>query len=237
VEDLTASHALLSLDGFKAWEIAKELFGADVLGLPYLSIEVYPFQSQSVRLFRAGKTSEFGYLLLVPQAVAPALFDALAQSVEKRGGRLCGVDVHDDLRLEGRFLNIHAEGLRVRDPLVLGLQWMIDFDKEKFRGSEAIKRRRSQGLQKKIVGVAAAADCHQLFTGARIYHEGQAVAEVVANCHSFILGQRLGLAVFPVKLAYSGLSFHLAAADGPLVRTVSMPPIMSKSLTVKLDEM
>ncbi len=40
-EDLTDSHALLSLDGFKAWEVAKEVFGVDVLGLPYLSVEVY----------------------------------------------------------------------------------------------------------------------------------------------------------------------------------------------------
>jgi glycine cleavage system aminomethyltransferase T len=236
VEDLTASHVLLSLDGFKAWEIAKEIFGADVLGLPYLSIEVYPFQGQSVRLFRAGKTSEFGYLLLVPQAVAPALFDTLAQAVEKRGGRLCGVDVHDDLRLEGRFFNIHAEGLRVGDPLVLGLQWMIDFDKENFRGSEAIKRRRAQGLQKKIVGVAAERGCNQLVTGAQVFHDGRAVAEVVADCHSFVLDQQLGLAVFPMELAYSGLSFRLAAANGPTVRTISMPPIMPKSLTVKLDE-
>lgn len=237
VEDLTASHVLLSLDGFKAWEIVKEIFGADVLGLPYLSIEVYPFQDQSVRLFRSGKTSEFGYLLLAPQAVAPALFDTLAEAVDKRGGRLCGLDVHDDLRLEGRFFNIQAEGLRLRDPLVLGLQWMIDFDKEKFRGSEAIKRRRAAGLQKKIVGVAAAADSHQLITGARICHEGRAVAEVAADCHSFVLGQRLGLALFPVELAYSGLLFHLSVADGPPVRTISMPPIMPKSLTVKLDEM
>ena len=237
VEDLTASHVLLSLDGFKAWEIAKEIFGADVLGLPYLSIEVYPFQGQPVRLFRAGKTSEFGYLLLAPQAVAPALFETLAQAVHQRGGRLCGVDVHDDLRLEGRFFNIHAEGLRVRDPLVLGLQWMIDFDKEKFRGSEAIKGRRAQGLQKKIVGVAAERNCSQLVTGTPIFHDGRAVAEVAADCISFVLDQRLGLAVFPTELAYSGLSFHLASADGPPVRTISMPPIVPKSLTVKLDEM
>ena len=237
VEDLTASHVVLSLDGFKAWEVAKEIFGADVLGLPYLAIESYPFQGQTVRLFRAGKTSEFGYLLLVPVAAAPALFDTLAEAVEKRGGRLCGVDVHDDLRLEGRFFNIHAEGLRVRDPLVLGLQWMIDFDKDKFRGSEAIKRRRAQGLQQKIIGVAAERGCDQLVTGAQLFHAGQAVGEVVADCHSFVLEQRLGLAVFPVELAYSGLSFRLAAADGPTVRTISMPPIMPKSLTVKLDEM
>jgi glycine cleavage system aminomethyltransferase T len=125
----------------------------------------------------------------------------------------------------------------VRDPLVLGLQWMIDFDKDKFRGSEAIKRRRAQGLQKKIVGVAAEHGCNQLVTGVQIFHDGRAVAEVAADCYSFVLQQRLGLAVFPVELAYSGLSFHLAAADGPSVRTISMPPIMPKSLTVKIDEM
>ncbi len=236
-EDLTDSHALLSVDGFKAWEVVKEVFGADVLGLPYLSVEVYPFQGASVRLIRAGKTSEFGYLMLAPQSVAAALFGVLQAAVAKRGGCLCGVDVHDDLRLEGRFFNIQAEGLRVRDPLVLGLQWMIDMDKEKFNGHEAIHQRRAKGLRRKIVGVAAEPDCDALVTGSCIFHAGQPEGEVVADCHSFVLNRRLALAVLPVELAYSGLSFHLGAADGPTVRTVSMPPIMPKSLTVKLDEM
>jgi glycine cleavage system aminomethyltransferase T len=237
VEDLTANHALFSLDGFRAWEVAKEVFGADVLGLPYLSIEVYPFGGQSVRLFRSGKTSEFGYLVLAPQAIAAELFDTLAKAVAQREGRLCGVDIHDDLRLEGRFFNLHAEGQRVRDPLALGLQWMIDFDKESFIGSEAIKARRAAGLKQKIVGVAAEPGGEALQTGARIVHEGQPVAEVVASCHSYVLNQRLGLALFPNELAYSGLSFLLGASDGPIVRTISMPPIMPRSLKVKLDEM
>jgi aminomethyltransferase len=237
LEDLTDSHALLSVDGFKAWDVVREIFGADVLGLPYLSIEVYPFEGAPVRLLRAGKTSEFGYLLLAPQSVAPALFEALRAAVLKRDGCLCGVDAHDDLRLEGRFPNIQAEGLRVRDPLVLGLQWMIDLDKEKFRGRDAIHARRAGGLRRKIVGLAAEPGNDALVTGARIFHAGQPVGEVVADCHSFVLNQRLALAVFPVQLAYSGLSFRLGAAGGPVVKTISMPPIMPRSLTVKLDEM
>ena len=47
----------------------------------------------------------------------------------------------------------------------------------------------------------------------------------------------LGLALFPIELAYSGLSFQLGAAGGPAITTISMPPIMPKSLGVKLDEM
>jgi aminomethyltransferase len=234
-QDLGPNHALLSLDGFKAWEVAKKLFGADVLGLPYLSIENYTFEGQPIRLFRSGKTSEFGYLLLAPAAVAPSLFATCKTEAVQRGGRLCGVDVHDDLRLDGRFFNIHSEGRRVRDPLVLGLQWMIDFDKEKFAGSAAIHRRRADGLRQKIIGLAAESG-GSLADGTKVYHARQAVAEVVAGCFSYSLNQSVGLAVFPIDLAYAGLTFQLGDPNGSVAHSISMPPIMPKSLTVKLDE-
>ena len=237
VEDLNANHVVLSLDGFKSWEVVKKVFGPDVLGLPYLSIENYTFEGEPVRFLRAGKTSEFGYLLIAPVKVAPSLFDILNSEIQQRGGRLCGVDAHDNLRLEGRFFNIHAEGLRVRDPLPLGLQWMIDFDKENFSGCAAIKQRRAGGLKKKIVGIEAAPGCDALKDGARIFHEDREVAEIVASGRSFVLNQPLALALFPVELAYSGLPFRLGAPEGPVVKSISMPPIMPKSLTVKLDEM
>jgi hypothetical protein len=70
MEDLSETHAVLGLDGYRAWAVVKEVFGSDVLGLPYLSVETCPFAGESVRLFRAGKTSEFGYLVLVPRAKA-----------------------------------------------------------------------------------------------------------------------------------------------------------------------
>jgi aminomethyltransferase len=236
-KDLSADHAVLSLDGFKAWEVAKKLFGPDVVGLPYLSIENCAFEGESIRLLRAGKTSEFGYLLMAPVTVAPRLFDTLRTEVEQRGGRLCGVDAHDALRLEGRFFNIFSEGRRVRDPLPLGLQWMIDFEKERFVGCDAIKRRRADGVKTKIVGIAAEPGCSLLKDGARLFHEGRVVAEVVADCVSSVLNRPLALALFPVELAFSGLEFRLGSAAGPVVRSISMPPIMPKSLTVKLDEM
>ncbi len=236
-EELTSSHVLLSLDGYRAWEVVKRQFGPDVLGLPYLSIENYTFDGSPVRLFRAGKTSEFGYLILAPQSVAVALFDTLKTEVEQCEGRLCGVDIHDELRLEGRFFNIHQEGLRVRDPLPLGLQWMVDLEKDNFTGVAALKQRRAAGLKQKIVGVAAETDCQSLKAGAQVFHEGKPVAEVVAHCFSHVLNRPLGLALFPIELAYSGLSFQLGAAGGPAITTISMPPIMPKSLGVKLDEM
>ena len=235
--DLSTTHALLSVDGYKAWTVAKDLFGPDVLGLPYLSIERYDFKGSAVSLFRAGKTSEFGYMFMVPVEKAGELFDACIDSAKKVGGGLCGVKIHDDLRLEGRFFNIFAEGAIVKDPLQLGLQWMIDFNKDKFAGREAILSRRAAGLSHKIIGISAAAGAAELKKGSPIYNGPDKVAEVIASCFSYVLNRSIGLALFPVSIAYAGLSFCLGSAGGSPLETISMPPIMPKSLTVKLDEM
>jgi len=235
--DLSGDHAILSLDGFRSWEIVRKLFGADVVGLPYLSIENYQYAGKPIRFIRAGKTSEFGYLLMVPLNIADQLFAELRAEVTAMGGRLAGADAHDALRLEGRFFNIFREGEKVGDPLPLGLQWMIDFEKEKFLGRDAIHNRRNAGLNQKVIGLTADAGCKALKTGAKIYHAGESVGEVVTDGLSYVLNQPLGLGIFPVVLAYSGLQFRLGSPEGELVRSISMPPIMPKSLSVKLDEM
>jgi aminomethyltransferase len=235
--DLSESHALLSVDGYKAWAVVKGLFGADVLGLPYLSVERYDFQGEPLALFRAGKTSEFGYYLLAPASKAAPLFDACLAIAAENGGGLCGVEIHNDLRLEGRFFNIFAEGAAVRDPLVLGLQWMIDFGKAEFLGSKAIFAHRAATLSHKIIGICTESGAKELVKGTPIYSGSAQVSEVVASCYSYLLRVYVGLAVFPVDIAFAGLQFCLGSERGPAIHTISMPPIMPKSLTVKLDEL
>ncbi len=237
LEDLSENHVMLGIDGYKAWAVVKDLFGADIVGLPYLSIERFSFDGENVRLFRAGKTSEFGYLIMAPAKCAESLFLKCKELAEKYGGGLCGLNIHNDLRLEGRFFNIFAEGLKVRDPLPLGLQWMVDLDKEKFLGRDAILKRRSAGLTQKIIGISLEPGTGELKPETPIYIGSEKVSEVVASCFSYGLNRFIGLALFPVAIAYSGLSFNLGAKNGPVVKTISMPPIMPKSLSVKLDEM
>jgi glycine cleavage system aminomethyltransferase T len=92
-------------------------------------------------------------------------------------------------------------------------------------------------LTRKIIGLAADSDCEVFQDGAPVYHGDQRVAELVATCPSYVSNQRVGLASFPVALAYAGLTFQVGTPAGPPVRSISMPPIMPKSLSVKLDEM
>ena len=236
-EDVTERLVALGIDGVKAWAVVKDLFGADILGLPYLSIERYMFESETVHIVRAGKTSEFGYLIIAPVSCAARICDSILELAAKHGGGICGVDIHNDLRLEGRFFNIFAEGSVIGDPLSLGLQWMVDFGKGKFVGSEAVFSRRAAGLTQKIIGVQVEKNGKVLSVGDAIFDDRGKIAEIAASCFSPLLGCCIGLALFPVSVAFAGLTFRLGSIDGPPIRTISMPPIMPKSLQVKLDEM
>ena len=234
-EELSGSYALFGVDGFHAWAVVKELFGADVLGLPYMSIETYEVDGIEVKLFRAGKTSEFGYLLMVEAASAEALWLKLEAAGEGFEIKPVGFDAHMTLRLDGRFFNIHKEGAAVKDPLPLGLQWMADFEGDDYRGKESFMARREAGLSQKIVGLVSEGAEAPLAEGDKVLHRGTEIGTVVAAVYSPVLSTRIGLALLDVDYAYAGLDF--VDANGRKLSTVSLPPFTAKSLTVRLDEM
>jgi len=237
LENISDSYALIGIDGFQSWKLAKDLFTSDVLGLPYLSIETYEYNGKEMQVFRSGKTSEFGYLCLLPVEDALDFTRDCGEKIEKYEGGLCGVDIHNILRLEGRFFNIFAEGLIVKDPLPLGLQWMIDFDKEEFKGSDAILQRRDEGYTRKIVGIKIPGTCDAFKAETSLFDGSENVGTIITTCYSPLLDAMVGLALLPKDIAYSGIQLNLGEENGMVVDTISMPPIMPKSLTVKLDEM
>ncbi len=237
LKNVSDTHVVLSIDGYKSWSVAKDLFGTDVLGLPYLSIEMYPFEDQEVCLFRSGKTSEFGYLIMAENGVGEKLYDTLLEKAKEYNGGLCGVNIHNDLRLEGRFFNIFAEGKTVKDPLALGLQWMIDFDKDNFIGSEAILAKRDAGIKKKIIGLKGDKNLNKFTSCENLYDGDTKVGVMQTVCFSPVLDAKVGLALIDIDYAFAGLEFSIGEAGGETVESISMPPIIPKSLSLRLDEM
>jgi aminomethyltransferase len=235
LEDLSESHALFGVDGFNAWGVVRDLLGSDILGLPYMSIETYKVDGIEVKLFRAGKTSEFGYLLMTDASCAANLWRKIESVGEKWGLKPVGFDTHMALRLDGRFFNIHREGVSVRDPLPLGLQWMMDLEGEDYRGKDALMKRRETGVTRKIIGVMTEGKDRPLKVGDEIFYQKTPIAKTAAAVYSPVLSTYVGLALFDMEYAYAGLAFE--GADGRAITTISMPPFTAKSLTVRLDEL
>lgn len=232
-EDIAEKFVLLSVDGPEAWKVARDIFGGDILNLPFMSAEKYDFEGSGVYLLRAGRTGEYGYQFLAPNAAAERLADALLASLAKVGGTVCGFDAHKTARLEGNFFDVYEEGARVGCPIELGLQWMADFEKESFIGSEAIFAKRESGAAKKLVGLKSA---ESLSAGDAIFDGQTRAGEVVFASHSPTLNAFLAAALFCEEYAAAGFAFSKAPGGEADVFTLSRPAVVAKSLSRPMED-
>jgi len=107
LEDLSRTHAVLAADGPYAFELLADAVTADVLGLPYGSFFAIP----GGYCFRAGKTGEYGYLLLLEHAAAERVWQALHAGLPRFEGAELSLADLDLAALENGFFSLrHAPG-------------------------------------------------------------------------------------------------------------------------------
>ncbi len=233
VKDLSDAYSLVSVDGPMAWKVAKDIFGSDILNLSFLSVEQYEFEGEKVYLLRNGKTGEYGYQFLMPNKVKEKLTAKILEIVEKLGGEKCDFEKLQSARLEGNFFNIFAEGSHTKNPLELGLQWTIDFDKESFVGSDIIFKNREDGQTRTLVGLQST---KKLEVGNDLFDNGKPIAKIVAVSKSADTDNWFALATLPNENASVGAEYAIATNGEKIVKIVSRPFVKATSLTQPMEE-
>ncbi len=115
---------------------------------------VLPFEWEGVRCVAAGTgyTGEDGVECAIPAEAADGLWTALLAA----GVQPAGLGARDTLRLEAAFpLHGHELGPGIT-PLQAGLGWVVGWDKETFRGRQALMDERARGVARRLVGLATA---------------------------------------------------------------------------------
>lgn len=98
---------------------------------------------------RTGYTGEDGVEIIIAPEKAEALWDQLIAA----GVKPCGLGARDTLRLEA---GMHLYGQDMDEnitPLECGLAWTIRKDDDSFIGASALAELKSQGVEKKLVGL------------------------------------------------------------------------------------
>src|SRR5215813_2820343 len=230
VTDLLADQVLWSVDGPYAWELCTALLGPEVLGAPYLSF----LRLSGITCFRAGKTGEYGYLLLVPRALADATWTRIWGLGKALGLAEADVAALDQCALENWHFSIRALGERQwtgeLTPGELQLRWRVDGRKE-FLGSEALRRRLSAGIVQRVTCFVANAP---VAPGQAIVLDQEHVGSVLHAGWSSTRGDWVGWALLDVAVASPGVDrFRVSAVDGPVpIRTHSPPLLDNRSLFV-----
>lgn len=148
VEDLSASTAILAVQGPQSAELLAEL--QLPVGHDYLTFVDAQTQFGPVTVARTGYTGEHGYELIMSIAAAQELWPRIVQACQARGGLPCGLGARDTLRTEmGYPLYGHELGLEV-SPLEANLSWAIGWEKLVYVGRAELARQRPQGPARRL---------------------------------------------------------------------------------------
>jgi aminomethyltransferase len=217
--DLLEAHELWSLDGPFAWELASALLGPEVLGAPYLSF----LKLRDILCVRAGKTGEYGYLLLVPKPKAEETWKRLHELGAAVALAEADLAALDQCALENWHYSIR---LCAECPLELQLRWRIDPQK-RFEGSEALRARLKAGLERRLTCFTAKG---RIEKGQAVELDGSRIGEVAAAGFSSTRGDWVGWALLDAELAWPGIAKFRCGEVA--ITTMSPPLIDNRSLFV-----
>jgi aminomethyltransferase len=230
IRGMSADWAPLGVDGPYAWEVVAGVLGPVVLGMPYLTL----LRRDDVCCVRAGKTGEYGYLLLVPRSAAPGVEAKLVDAGRAIDLVSVGLQALDVCALENSHFSIRT----VREsslaspltPIELQLQWRVVYARE-FVGAAALRARRAEGAKVRATCVAAE---KPIAAGQRVLLAGGHAGELLAACFSPTLGRWVGSALLDVRLAHPHLTLSVETEAGPVPLATCTAPLVD-NLSLHID--
>jgi len=217
------------VDGPYAWEVAAAFMGPTTLGQPYLTLS----RREDMMCLRAGKTGEYGYLLMVPR---PNEKDAEAK-LHEIGKPLDLVTVTREALDVCALENWHFSMRQLRKtdfvktvltPIELQLQWRVVYTRE-FAGVEALRARRAEGPKARVTCFTCSAP---IAPGQRVRLAGMDgdIGEVLASCDSPTLGQTVGSVLLDIRVAHPHITFTAGEHE---IRTCTASLVDNKSLRIQ----
>jgi aminomethyltransferase len=208
----------VQVQGPKSKDVMIDLFGNDILELPYYFLRSYELDGMPVMVSRTGYTAELGYEIYLFDASqhAERLWNAVLEAGKPHGLAVTG-PCHIR-RIEGGILAWGADMWLDTNPYEVGMgyDWMVDLEqKADFIGKQALARIKEEGPTRKLAGVEIAGATLGAYNDGSmvdffpVSHRGQRVGRVTSACHSPRLEKNIGYAMIPIELAKLGTELEV----------------------------
>ncbi len=182
---------------------------------------------RGITCLRAGKTGEYGYLLLVPHALADATWKQLFTLGAELGLQEIDVKTLDQAAVENWHFCLRAIDGAALLPEELQLRWRIDSEKE-FVGAAPLRARMAAGIARRMICFTAQ---QAVAAGQSVQLDGANIGAIVTAGWSSTRGDWVGWAVIEAGLAWPGIQRFVAVGDAAKVplATVSPPVIDNRA--------
>ncbi|WP_296651499.1 glycine cleavage T C-terminal barrel domain-containing protein [Paraburkholderia sp.] len=236
IGSLGDSLGVLHFEGPYSWELLAEMYGMDVLGLPF---QEHMHVGDDEILFRAGEHGEYSYKLIANNDRLEAIWEQAVQAGEKYDMAVGGLDYQRDVRLENPCWEPDVFNEFSRCPIQLQMQWTVRYDKDQFKGKDALNSVLGRGVERRAVGFsiegAAPADVAR---GDKVY-VGESEIGVVITCgYSKDIGATVGRLLLDAAYAYADLDqYEVQTCSGRLnLKTTAVPIYRNFSFLINPSE-
>jgi aminomethyltransferase len=198
--DLSATHALIAIQGPDTFRYLQPLVNIDLDRLPNFCHSSGVILRNPALIARTGYTGEYGFEVMVPNQIAPQVWDALIAL----GVPPCGLGARDTLRLEAAMCLYGQDISDTITPLEAGLGWLVHLDtKGDFIGREILVEQKQQGVDRKLVGLNMQGRYIARHDYPVVANDRQ-IGIVTSGTMSPTLGRAIALAYVPTEFATLG---------------------------------
>jgi aminomethyltransferase len=204
----SSRYALIAIQGPAAREILQTLTGVDLAGIKYYWFATGEVASVRVTISRTGYTGEDGYEVFVAPAAAERVWDSMLAAGKPAGLLPAGLGARDTLRLEASMRLYGNDMDEQSTVLEADLGWIVGWKKDEFIGADVLRRQKSEGTSKKLVGfemLDRAIGRH----GYDVYIDGAKAGVVTSGTQTPYLKKAIGMAYVPSNRTETGTEIEV----------------------------
>jgi aminomethyltransferase len=203
MDDRTASHPMIALQGPKAIDVIERLGFAGARAMKYYSVTPATVGGHDVIVSRTGYTGEDGFEIIVAADAGVDLWQQAVAAGTDSGLQACGLGCRDTLRLEAAMPLYGHELSEQIDPLTAGLQFAVKLEADDFIGRSALTELKSAGGLRQRVGLELSGR-RIAREGATVLSNGDAIGEVTSGTFSPTLQKSIAMAYVSASASGTG---------------------------------
>jgi aminomethyltransferase len=219
IDDVSEDIAALALQGPTSADLLASVAHADIAGLKYFRMTSGTIAGADVDISRTGYTGDLGFEVWMKRSDAIKVWDTIAAAGAPFGLKPAGMLALDVARIEAGLLLLDVDFVSARkgltaaqiySPFEMGLGRLVDFNKDRFIGRDALAAEHAVAPKRRIVGLAVdwtaverlydsvglppLAQATASRVAVPVYGGGRQIGRMTSSTWSPVLKQMIGLA-------------------------------------------
>jgi aminomethyltransferase len=228
MKNISENFSLLAIQGPKAVEAMQSLTSVDLASIPFYKFKVGDFAGiEYVIISATGYTGSGGFEIYCKNEEVEQVWNKVFEAGAAYGIKPIGLAARDTLRLEMGYCLYGNDINDNTSPIEAGLGWITKFTKD-FTNSEALKKQKEEGVDKKLVGFEIDDKGIPRHDYEIVDSEGATIGVVTSGTMSPSLKKGIGMGYVQKEFSKIGSKIYIQVRNKAIPATVVKMPFYKK---------